>query len=170
MYDFENVLPQISPFSKTQLHVLLLPTVFDDSCWGEQLLLLRAAAAPAPPRGDERLSDLTTLLLLVVTTLAAVVIRLGGRGVWGRLAGLTPSTLVFLAAAAVAVVPAGRGGDVKIVVAAFVHGVRLLRLMVWPGVTGVRPLTEAPGGSCSALSPLILMGIAPWGRVMMFLK
>ena len=156
-------MPQISPFSKTQLHVLLLPTVLDDSC-GEQLLLL----SPPDALGDERLSDLTTLLLLVVTTLDAVAIRLGGRGVWGRLA-LTPSTLLFFAA--VAVVPAGSGGDVKIVVAAFVHGAaRLVRLKVWPGLTGVSPLTEAPGGNCSALSPLILIGMAPWGRVIMFLE
>ena len=61
-------------------------------------------------------------------TLAAVVMRLGGRGAVGRFA-LT-SNLVFFAA--VAVVPTGRAavGEVKIAVAAFVHGVRLLRLKV----------------------------------------
>ena len=54
--------------------------------------------------------------------------RLGGRGAVGRFA-LT-SNLVFFAA--VAVVPTGRAavGEVKIAVAAFVHGVRLLRLKV----------------------------------------
>ena len=54
--------------------------------------------------------------------------RLGGMGVCGRLA-LTASAFVFLAA--VAVVPAGNGGEVRMVaVVAFVHGVRLVKLMV----------------------------------------
>ena len=86
--------------------------------------------------------------------------RLGGRGAVGRFA-LTSILVLF---AAVAVVPTGKAavGEVKIAVAAFVHGVRLLRLKVvcgWP--EAARPLTEAPGGSCRALRPLILMGMAP---------
>ncbi len=73
LYDFEKVLPQISPFSKTQLQVLLLPTAL----WVIALLLL-LLDAPTLGRG---------LTVVVVVVLVDVWVEIGGRVMVGNCSG-----------------------------------------------------------------------------------
>ncbi len=71
LYDFEKVFPQISPFSKTQLQVLLLPTTL---CVIVLLLL-----APTPlGRG---------LTVVVVVVLVDVCVEIGGSVIVGNCSG-----------------------------------------------------------------------------------